>query len=141
MKAAWMWTAVLAGLLVVGCSSSSDEDSTDGPTGSAPEISDFSLSPDEIEVGKKTTLTGTMSIQDEEGDVEKVSIDLTLPDGTKQAAGTVELQNASGVKEGKVTFSLMLSLPSAGDYEVDLAVLDSKGHESNHLNATVTATK
>lgn len=139
MKSAWMWTLALAGLLVAGCSSSTSNDSTDGPTGSVPTISDLSLTPLELDVGKTTTLTGSIAIQDDDGDIEKIGLEVTLPDGSKQTLPSVEAQGASGLKDGELRIALLLGPPTKGDYELAVFVMDSKGHESNHLSTTVTA--
>jgi len=127
--------AIAAGLFVIGCSS----ENGGGDTGSAPTITDLSLSPGEVEAGKATALSGTVGIDDSDGDVAQIGVEVTLPNGTKQSLPKAPAQAAGGVKEGQLALAMAFGPPSAGAYELTVFVVDSKGHESNRLTTTINA--
>jgi hypothetical protein len=128
----WM-AACAAALVTIGCSS--DDGADDG---AAPKISDLALTPLEVEVGKSSAISGTVVIDDPDGDVAQIGVEVTLPDGTKQSLPKAAAQGASGMKQGQLAVALLFGPPVAGSYEFDFFVVDSKGHESNHLTTTVS---
>ena len=129
-----LWLGILGATVALsGCSSD------DGDAGAAPTIADLALTPTEVEVGKTNALSGSVTIDDPDGDVAQVGVDATLPDGTKQSLPKTAAQGASGTKQGQLALALALAPPAAGAYQLDFFVVDSKGHESNRLRATITA--
>jgi hypothetical protein len=129
------WIAAFAaGLSFFGCSS--DDGAADN--GTAPKISDLTVTPTEIEVGKQAALSGTITIDDPEGDVAQVGVDATVPGGQKQSFPKTAAQGASGVKQGQIGIALAIVPPAAGAYDLSFFVVDGKGNESNRLSVTIT---
>ena len=126
--------AFAVGLSLLGCSSDDDSDK-----GAAPTISNLTLAPLDLETGKVTNLSGTVSISDADGDVTQVGVDAKLPDGRTQSLPSAPAQGANGVKEGQLALALAFGPPAAGAYELSLFVIDAKGNQSNRLTVTVTA--
>jgi hypothetical protein len=119
----------------VGCGGSSSGETDPDP----PAISNLALTPTEIPVGKLTTVSGTVDFSDKNSDVSQLAIDVTLPTGARQSVGKTEVQGAKGKPGGPVAVALFLQPPVAGQYLVDVYLIDAKGHESNHLRTTLTA--
>ena len=113
-----------------GCGSS-------GASEPAPVISDLSLTPTSVSAGKAATLTGTLTASDADAAVAVSSLDatITLPGGASQALPPTPLQAPPGL--AVVTFTLELTPPTAGSYEVAVFVTDTDGKTSNTLSATV----
>ena len=126
--------ALLAATLIAGCGGSSGD-----AEGTAPTIRDLTLTPTSIAVGAQATMTGALTFDDPDGDLSQVGVEITLPNGTKQALPKSAVQGASGLKEGPVDVALVVLPPTAGTYGIDVFVVDQAGHESNHLTVDVTA--
>lgn len=133
MMANRLWVAAFAGGLSLLACSSDDEDK-----GAAPKISDLTLSPLEVEVNKQVAISGTLTIDDPDGDVAQVGVDATDGSGRKQSLPKTPAQGASGVKQGQIAVALAFGTNVAGSYELSFFVVDAKGNESNRLAATVT---
>ena len=127
-------TALAAGLVLHGCSS--DDGSDDG---AAPKVADLALTPNEVAVGKTSALAGNVTIDDPDGDVAQIGVEITLPDGTKQSLPKTAAQGASGMKNGQLAIALVFGPPVPGSYDLQFFVVDAKGHESNRVGMTVDA--
>lgn len=121
---------------MLGCG---DDEKTATADGAAPTIADLALTPLEVEVGKVNNLSGSLSINDPDGDVTQIGMEVTLPDGNKQSLPKTQAQGTAGVKEGQVALVLAFGPPAAGSYALDVFVVDGKGRESNRLSTTLTA--
>lgn len=107
--------------------------------GTAPTISDLSLTPSEAPVGQQTTLTGKLLIDDPDGDEAEINVDFTLPGGQVQSLPSTPLQGVMGQMSAPVEFVLLLSPPTAGSYEVSVHCTDAAGNASNTLKTTIDA--
>ncbi len=105
----------------------------------APTISDLYLAPSAVSVGELDTLTGTLLVTDVEGDASELDGTITLPGGQAQALPPTPLQGASGLMAATVTFTLDLTPPVAGTYQVSVVVKDAEGQSSNTLTTTLDA--
>ncbi|MBI5477669.1 MAG: hypothetical protein HY906_02370 [Deltaproteobacteria bacterium] len=121
---------LLAGLLSAGCS----ED-----TGTAPAISDLTLQTTTVTVGQQATVSGQFTFSDPDGDLESFSVQVTAPTGLSQTVGPQAIQGAAGVTAGPITLAVVFNPGVAGDFVLDVWVVDSAGNESNRLTSTVTA--
>jgi len=110
-----------------------------GQSGTAPVISDLAYSPDKAAVGTQTTINGTIKFTDAEGDVDKIGIELKLPDGTTQTLPSSAVQGAAGIKAGQAAFIIVLMPPTAGQYTFEIWLADTAGNASNRLSGTVAA--
>jgi hypothetical protein len=125
-----MRTALLLCALLAACTS---DDS------SAPTISNLTLSPSSLPVGQQTTVGGTITFSDPDGDLDQLGVEVTLPDQSKQTLPMTDVQNVGTMTEGTLSWALIIAPPSAGTYHMSLWITDADAHESNHLDATVTA--
>ena len=66
----------VAAASLLACSSSS---SSSAPTTSAPTIKDFTLAPATLTVGTTVEVSGTMTIEDADGDIAGASGDVLFP--------------------------------------------------------------
>jgi hypothetical protein len=122
--------ALLATLLSAGCG----EDQ-----GTAPTISDLSLQTTSVTVGQQATVTGQFTFSDPDGDLESFSVEVTAPTGLSQTVGPQAIQGAAGVTDGPISLAVVFNPGVAGDFVLDVWVVDGAGNESNHLTGTVTA--
>jgi hypothetical protein len=105
---------------------------------SAPTISNLSFTPATITVGQQTTLNGTFTFADPDGDATNLGVELTLPDQSKQALPTTPLQNVGTMTSGSIAWALIVTPPSPGTYKLALWILDAADNESNRLDGTIT---
>lgn len=132
---------LLAALLVlpIACDDAGG-DGGDGPTGTAPTISQLQLNPTTISVGVTTTLTGNFQLGDPDGDATVALIELDLPAGAgTQSLSDTPLQGVAGQQLVSVTLQVMLNVPVAGEYTLRIRVRDSANNLSNALETVVTA--
>ena len=143
-----LWLGILGATVALsGCSSD------DGDAGAAPTIADLALTPTEVEVGKTNALSGSVTIDDPDGDVAQVGVDATLPDGTKQSpedrcagserneAGTTSPRARSGSSgRGRLPAGLLRRRlegsrvePSSRDDHREVAVAQSSARTSTNL--------
>jgi hypothetical protein len=125
--------ALVSVVALAACGGDSDDD------GVAPTIANLELSPSTVPSAKATALSGTVDMNDPDGDASLLAAEVTPPTGPKQALPRSQLQGASGVRGGKLQVALFLQPPSPGAYLIELFVVDAKGHESNRVSITVTA--
>jgi hypothetical protein len=109
-----------------------------GPASHPPTIANLSYSPKEISVGLKTTISGSFTFTDDDGDPQELAVALLPPTGPPQALPPTAIQGGSGQKAGTLTFAVILMPPVAGSYSLDLSLVDSTG-ASNHLTGALEA--
>ena len=107
--------------------------------GPVPILSDLTIENPSVAVGSPTQVTGSMSYQDGDGDVASLYIRVTTPDRQSQTIGPSPASGVSGRRAGTLGFGFALSVESAGDYVLELWVVDARDNESNRLSGTVTA--
>jgi hypothetical protein len=121
-------------LAFTACSS---DDST------APTISNLTMTPTTLPVAQQTTVSGTFSFVDPDGDLDQIGIEVTLPDGSKQGSKQglpmTDLMNVGTMTEGQLAWALIVAPPQAGTYQLSLWITDLDMNESNHLQSTATA--
>ena len=121
-------------VVVTACASSSGN----GSPGTAPVISDFTLTPAALSVGKTTEVNGTMKIDDPDGDLASASGSLRSPDGSEAQIQPVNLSGSAMSVE--IQFKIpALPTPTAGDYVVTVEATDHAGNTSNKATFTLTA--
>lgn len=126
--------ALATSVVVTACASSSGS----GSTGTAPVISDFTLAPATLSVGKTTEVDGTMKIDDPDGDLATASGDLHSPDGSDVQIQPVNLSGSA--MSVQIAFKIpALPTPTAGDYVVTVQASDHAGNKSNKATFTLTA--
>lgn len=127
-----MRTALLLSscLSLVACAS---DDTT------APTISNLTFSPTALPVGQQTTVSGTVTFTDPDGDLDQLGVEVTLPDQTKQALPMTDLQNVGTMTDGSIAWALIIVPPTGGTYRMSLWITDVDGHASNHLEAAAAA--
>lgn len=124
-----MRTAILC-LALAACTS---DDSA------APTISNLTYSPSNVTVGQQATISGTMTFDDPDGDLDQMGVEITLPDNSKQQLAMTDLQNVGSMTDGQLGWALIVVPPMAGAYKLELWLTDAVGHESNRLQANATA--
>jgi hypothetical protein len=117
-------------LSLIACA---DDDTT------APTISNLTASPATLPVGTQTTVSGTVTFSDPDGDLEQLGVEVTLPDQSKQTLPMTNLQNVGTMTDGTIAWALIVVPPAAGPYKMSLWITDADGHTSNHLEASATA--
>jgi len=121
-------------LAVVLASACSDEDD-----GVAPTISALTFAPATVPVGQTTAVSGSFQFADDDGDVDQLEVAVTAPGGAAQTLPPVAIQGVAGQTAGAVTWAVQLTPPTAGDYLLDITVVDAAQHTSNTLTATIGA--
>jgi hypothetical protein len=123
---------LMALAFAAGCSDESDQ-------GSPPSISDLTYAPTTVTVGQLTTITGTFSFTDPDGDLKEMTASLTPPAGQPQTLPAQALQNEAGQTSGMAQLQLVLQPPLAGTYSFEVWLTDDAGNDSNHLTGTFEA--
>jgi hypothetical protein len=130
-RSSWYFAAIATTLLA--CASSSDS-----AKGSAPTISNFVLTPTALKAGATTEVSGSMNIEDADGDLAEGTGELTAPDGTITPTQPVNL--SSSAKQVQVLYKIpALPTPVAGDYVVSIQAKDKAGNVSAKVSVTFTA--
>ena len=109
------------------------------PSGPAPTISNFAITPATASVGKSNTLLGTLIVTDADADASEVDATIVLPTGQSQALPPTPLTGAAGNTAEVVQLAILLMPPVAGSYQVSVVVKDAEGLPSNTLTATIVA--
>lgn len=129
---------VIAGSLALtstlGCSSTDD-----GASGAPPTLKDLVLQSTTVDVGKQSTIAGTVTIEDADGDIDSLLAEITPPGGAAQSLPPSKVANAAGVTSAPVQLGVVLVLPAAGDYKLAVWAKDTAGHESAKIVQTLTA--
>jgi len=110
-----------------------------GGDGAAPTITDLALAPQSVPVAVQSTITGTMTFDDVDGDVEQIAVAVTTPGGARQEVPPAPIQTTGEPEHGVVQWALLLSPPAAGTYTLELWVIDGSDNASNHLTSDVIA--
>jgi hypothetical protein len=90
-------------------------------------------------VGSPTTITGTFTFTDPDGDLHQLAAEITKPDQSKTMLPMTNVQNVGSMTEGTLGWQLAVIPPAAGTYNLSLWVTDHDGNVSNHLEASATA--
>ncbi len=106
--------------------------------GRPPTLSDLTFDPNEIPVGKQSTINGSFSFSDKEGDVQTINLAIKAPSGETQKVAPTPVQGAAGQFSGKLVFAAIVIPPAAGKYGFEVWLQDGSG-ESNHLEGSVDA--
>jgi hypothetical protein len=117
--------------LLAGCSSGGD--------GKAPSIAALTYSPMTVPAGVQTTVSGSFTFTDEDGDADQLGIDVTLPDNSTQSLPKSDLQNVGDMTSGTIAFSVFITPPTAGSYKFAIFITDEGDNTSNKLMGTLTA--
>lgn len=107
--------------------------------GSPPAIASLTYSPMTVPRAQQSTVTGSITFTDKDGDAAQLGIDVTLPDATSQELPLTDLQNVGEMTSGTIAFSVILTPPLAGAYQFELFIVDDSDNESNRLMGTLTA--
>jgi len=130
---------VLGGLAagtLFGCASSNPSGSM--PSGAAPTISNLTVTPTNVAVGKLQTLSGQFDFEDPDGDLSEIG--LTVKMGAQSTSiPRSALQNVSGQTAGQGFFAAALQVPQSGTVELHVVVYDAAGQVSNELQQNLTA--
>src|SRR5687768_12854589 len=117
--------------LVAGCSSGGD--------GKAPSIAALTYTPMTVPTGQQSTVSGSFTFTDEDGDADQLGIDVTLPDNSTQSLPMSDLQNVGDMTSGTIAFAVFITPPAAGSYKFTVFITDEGDNESNKLMGTLTA--
>ena len=108
-------------------------------SGKAPAISALIYAPATVTVGQQSTVTGSMTFDDEDGDVSKLTGEVTLPNLTKQMFVNADLQALGEMTHGSIPFAITIVAPAPGAYAFELWITDDGDNKSNRLPGTLTA--
>lgn len=108
------------------------------PPGSAPRIVDLAATPTTVTVGASSNVDVTITYEDPDGDVERVEGTLSAPGVASAAIGPVFV-DTMGAEHGDGMVRVMLVLPIAGDYALELELVDALGNRSAPASVTITA--
>lgn len=106
--------------------------------GSAPTIETLSYSPTTVTAGQTATITGALTVRDEDGDVRYWRARVVGPSGQELTTGDKAISGNLGTL-GELQFSLQIPQPEAGSHTFYVAVIDSDERVSNELSGTFTA--
>lgn len=124
---------VVAAASLLACTSTSSNG------GSAPTITEFTLTPTTLTVGKTTEVNGSMTIEDVDGDIAGVSGEVVFPDGKAVPVQDVNLATGSA-KKAPVLYKIpALPVPLAGQYTVSVQARDHEGNQSAKASFKLTA--
>ena len=124
-------------LFVVACGGDDAVEGEDG--GEPPRISGLTYDPATIPVGSPTTITGTLTFEDPDGDVARFGLAVTPPGGESQELPKVDIANAQGVKRSPTQVAFFVQPQVPGPHEFEVYVVDAEGHESNRLAGRLAA--
>lgn len=133
MNDAGRWLILIATL--AGCTSE-DGHGLEEDQGSAPRLESFALSSDPVPARTLTSVIGTLSFEDDDGDLELAEIEVTMAADVVTAV-TAPFMGVDGVTEGTVPVQLQLLLADAGPADVELVLVDAEGNMSEPAVATV----
>ncbi len=125
----YIWLLCL--LVLIGCSNGSSPTSPSN----APAISNLNYSPRTATVGQgggAVTVTGTIDFIDLDGDVTTLILSTT----GGEISGPI--QGISGMTNGTIAITAIVSTTTAGNYSFQVWVVDSRGNASNKLTGTFT---
>ena len=122
---------ILATALLFASACASDD-------GTPPAITALTYAPMTATHGVATTVTGTFTFDDSDGDLAELGGVVTMPDQTMMNFQTTDIRNVGGTKQGTLSFQMSFIPPAAGSYKFSLFVTDDGGNESNRLDGTLT---
>jgi hypothetical protein len=130
--------SMLAAVLLSGsaaCSSSSGSSGDHQP----PVLANLVVNnlPSSIPVGQLTTISGSFSMTDSDGDAQTLQVSAQAP-GVQPVSSSGQPQGVSGQTSATVEWSFFADPPAAGSYTVSLTMIDTEGQTSNALSFNVT---
>lgn len=129
---AFLLVALMPICLLIGCGG---EDTPEGDPGTAPVLSELVMNGDlKGTVGQMLTLNGTMTVEDDEGDVANLLIEVVLPNGMAQDLPANHAGAPAGATEVSIQVLMALQPPVAGTYTVNVRMDDDKGNISEPLS-------
>ena len=133
-------TAALASAILLSACGSDDGDAGDEDKGSAPAIEQLSFDPQNVQAGKQSVLTGKFAFHDADSDADRFAAAIVLPDGSRQSLPPTKTQGTVGRASGQVEFLMAVAPPVAGNYTIEVWMVDAADNESNHLDGSLDAT-
>ena len=128
-----MLRTVLASALLLSFTACADD------AGTAPTISSLVYNPNTVARGQQSTVTGSILFSDDDGDLAKLGVEVTLPDATKQTLPSTDLQGVGDMTEGTIGFQMIFVPPASGTYRFSMFIVDDANNESNRLEGMLTA--
>ena len=110
-----------------------------GDPGVAPAIKSLTHNPTAVTAGKAVTVSGSFVFEDPDADGTQFVIKIATPNGQTQQLPPAAAAGTSGLKAGTIMFAFMLNPMLAGDYALELWMLDDAGNRSNSLKSTISA--
>jgi len=107
--------------------------------GPVPVLGDLVIENPSVAAGGQVQVTGSMSYQDGDSDITSIYIKVTTPALQSQTLGPTPATSASNRRAGTLGFGFTLSAERAGDYVLELWVVDARDNESNRVSGTVSA--
>jgi hypothetical protein len=139
MMTRMLQTVALAGAISMSGCGGDDGDSSGEDSGSAPSIEALSFGPPKVPAGKQSVLTGKFTFHDPDSDADRFAAAIVLPDGSRQSLPPNKTQGTDGRADGQVEFLMAVAPPVAGNYAIELWMVDAADHESNHLDGGLEA--
>jgi serine/threonine protein kinase len=106
--------------------------------GSAPAIADLRLRPTVAWIGERTTISGELTFQDADGDVKAVMTQREAASASGSRPQRIRL-TVAGATRGTAAFTFVVSPRTAEPHVLEIWVVDTAGHASNRLKATIEA--
>ncbi len=106
--------------------------------GTAPAISNLTITPQTIPAGSAQRVDATLSFTDPDADVIEAIVALTGPLTNVQTAIPV-MGSGTAATAGTASLMLTVTIPAAGVVTTTVRLRDSKGNLSNTLSQTFTA--
>ena len=107
--------------------------------GDPPVIANLTASPLTVPVGAATTISGTLTFTDRDGDLDLIAVTVVTPDDSRVDLAPAPIQIPGGLTEGQLTWAVILQPPAAGRYDLELSVIDEADNDSNTLTTSLTA--
>jgi hypothetical protein len=127
-----MRTTILASLVSLSLAACA----SDG--GSAPAISALTYSPMTATVGMQSTITGSVAFDDEDGDLARMHVEITAPNGMVTTIAPANISAIGDLTTGTLPFQMLFVPPNAGTWTFKLWISDDGDNNSNKLDGTVT---
>lgn len=130
-------SALVPVCLMFGCGGEETENQ-EGDPGTAPVLSDLMINGEPMGVvGEMLTLSGSMLVEDREGDIANLLLEVVLPNGMTQDLPAEHVGAPAGGTEVSVQVLMALRPPVAGTYRVNVRMDDDKGNISEPLSFEV----
>jgi hypothetical protein len=120
-----MRTTLLASLVLGACAN-----------GTAPEISALTYTPETVSIGQ-STVSGSITFDDPDGDLANLNLEITTPDGQVQTIPSANIAAIGDATTGSLPFAMVFIPPAIGDYTFQLWISDDEGNDSNRLDGSL----